>query len=145
VGRFQTITSPLSLMKYLTVSSNPSQWQKIEPIPFQVSPAKPSSPHYRFPADLIILPSSYMVISRNASMPRGTGGFTKGDRSCTYVFCKWPALSFDWYNVGRVIIDMLPDVALLEIFDSSVNENRIDAWYSIHWCSETSFPARHAA
>ena len=50
----------------------------------------------------------------------------------------------DWCGVGRVTIDMLPDVALLEIFDSYVNQARedpdwpptqIQAWHTlVHVC-----------
>src|SRR6266576_4619959 len=32
----------------------------------------------------------------------------------------------DWCGIGRVTIDMLPDVALLEIFDCYVNQARED-------------------
>jgi hypothetical protein len=42
------------------------------------------------------------------------------------------------------------DDALLEKSDFYVDEKRIDAWYSIHWCmyvenGETSFSAYHVA
>jgi hypothetical protein len=50
----------------------------------------------------------------------------------------------DWCGVGRVTIDMLPDVALLEIFDCYVNQAReeeegtwtkIQAWHTlVHVC-----------
>ena len=51
----------------------------------------------------------------------------------------------DWCGVGRVTIDMLPDVALLEIFDCYVNQAReqyppwvprnIEAWHTlVHVC-----------
>jgi hypothetical protein len=48
-----------------------------------------------------------------------------------------PATVADWRDVGRVTIDMLPDVALLEIFDCYVNQAREEEevegdWFKIH-------------
>ncbi len=46
----------------------------------------------------------------------------------------------DWCDVGRMTIDMLPDVALLEVFDYYVNQAReeegeIQAWQMlVHVC-----------
>jgi hypothetical protein len=40
-----------------------------------------------------------------------------------------PASVADWCDVGRVTIDMLPDVALLEIFDCYVNQARDEEEY----------------
>ena len=56
-----------------------------------------------------------------------------------YIACR-PATVADPCDVGRVTIDMLPDVALLEIFDCYVNQAReqegnIQAWHSlVHVC-----------
>jgi hypothetical protein len=41
----------------------------------------------------------------------------------------------DWYDVARVTIDVLPDVALLEIFDFYMDKARMDAWHKlVHVC-----------
>ena len=48
---------------------------------------------------------------------------TNGGR-CTYVFARHFATITDWYDVGRVTVDMLPDIALLKIFDCYVNQAR---------------------
>ena len=50
-------------------------------------------------------------------------------------FAQWPAPIVDcqWSDVGRVTIDMLPEIALLEIFD--LNGYEIDAWHTlVHVC-----------
>ena len=56
-----------------------------------------------------------------------------------------PATVADWYNVGRVTVDMLPDVALLEIFDCYMDQVRegkddgvtAEAWYTlVHVCQK---------
>ena len=56
-------------------------------------------------------------------------------------FACHPATVADWCNADRVTIDMLPDVALLEIFDCYVNQARggdyrsIQAWHTlVHVC-----------
>jgi hypothetical protein len=63
-------------------------------------------------------------------------------------FAYHPATIADWCDVGRVTIDMLPDVALLEIFDYYVNQARekeerqghwseIQAWHTlVHVCQK---------
>jgi hypothetical protein len=65
----------------------------------------------------------------------GTGKkSTKGGR-CTYIFCTKPEPTVDWFNLARVTIDMLPDVALLEIFESHVDWAGINAWRTlVHVC-----------
>ena len=54
-----------------------------------------------------------------------------------------PVPTVDWWNVARVTIDMLPDVALLEIFHFYVDaerikyEEQIDAWHTlVHVCRD---------
>ena len=55
-------------------------------------------------------------------------------RTC---FASWPAPSVDWYDVARVRIDELPDVALLEIFEFYVHEAWEGAWYKLaHVCQK---------
>ena len=50
-------------------------------------------------------------------------------------FEQHPVPTVDWCDVARVTIDMLPDVALLEIFDFYVDGARINAWYTlVHVC-----------
>ena len=58
-------------------------------------------------------------------------------------FAQQPAPTFDWCDVARVTIDMLPDVALLEIFDfylgekdlNRLEEEEIEAWHTlVHVC-----------
>jgi hypothetical protein len=63
-----------------------------------------------------------------------------------YIFAYDPATVADWCDVGQVTIDVLPDVALLEIFDCYVNQAReeeyeegdpfkIQAWHTlVHVC-----------
>ena len=62
---------------------------------------------------------------------------TKGDR-CTYCvsFAQLPTPTVDWCDVARVTIDMLPDVALLEIFHFYVDDHRrTEAWHTlVHVC-----------
>jgi hypothetical protein len=67
----------------------------------------------------------------------GTGkGYTEGGR-CTYStsFVQWAAPTVDWRDVARVTIDMLPDVALLELFDFYVHEAWEEEWQTlVHVC-----------
>ena len=53
-------------------------------------------------------------------------------RTC---FAQQPMPTFDWRNVARVSIDMLPDLALLKIFYFYVDEEEIEAWQTlVHVC-----------
>ena len=53
---------------------------------------------------------------------------------CTYIFVQLPALIIDWCDVARVTIDMLPDVALLEVFVFYLDEIP-EAWPRlVHVC-----------
>ena len=50
-------------------------------------------------------------------------------------FAQWsaPIVDCQWSDVGRVTIDMLPEIALLDIFD--FYEHEIDAWHTlVHVC-----------
>ena len=52
-------------------------------------------------------------------------------------FAQQSAPTVDWCNVARVTIDVLPDLALLEIFDFHTNEdeNQIEVWHTlVHVC-----------
>ena len=51
-------------------------------------------------------------------------------------FVQDSALSVDWCDVARVTIDVLPDVALLEIFDYYLDDERqIELWHTlVHVC-----------
>ena len=54
-----------------------------------------------------------------------------------YIFAQWPTPTVDWCDVARIIIDMLPDVALLEVFDFYVNDDGAltETWYTlVHVC-----------
>ena len=53
-----------------------------------------------------------------------------------HLFAQYPVPTFDWYHVAQATMDMLPDVALLEIFDFYVDEYpRMAAWYTlVHVC-----------
>ena len=54
-------------------------------------------------------------------------------------FSQQPATNVDWCNVAQVTIDMLPDVALLEIFHFYVKERGIwiESWHTlVHVCRE---------
>ena len=46
-------------------------------------------------------------------------------------FARQPELTVNWCDVGRVTIDVLPDVALLEIFDFYVDEEDIESWHTL--------------
>ena len=62
--------------------------------------------------------------------------FNKEDLSlaCTFFFYT-TCTDVDWCDVARVTIDTLPDVALIEIFDSYMYEEQIEAWYAlVHVC-----------
>ena len=60
---------------------------------------------------------------------------TKGGR-CTCIFCTVAAPTVDLYDVARVTIDTLPDLALLDIFDLYVDEElHTEAWFKlVHVC-----------
>ena len=48
-----------------------------------------------------------------------------------------PTVDSDWCNAARVTIDVLPDLALIEIFDFHTNEdeNQIEVWHTlVHVC-----------
>src|SRR6266566_1043592 len=57
-------------------------------------------------------------------------------RLTSYHGAQDPATTSDWGDVGRVTIDMLPDIALLELFDFYVNEvGPIEKWHTlVHVC-----------
>jgi hypothetical protein len=63
-------------------------------------------------------------------------------------FAQYPGTAADWWDADRVTIDVLPDVALLEIFDCYVDQVRdedddyleIDAWHTlVHVCQKWRF------
>ena len=78
-------------------------------------------------------------------MVRLSGLLMQGDVSFIY-FCISPPTVTHWCDVGRVTIDVLPDVALLEIFDCYVTQAReeeshderrlqVQAWHTlVHVC-----------
>jgi hypothetical protein len=51
-------------------------------------------------------------------------------------FARWHAPTVDWCNVARITIDILPDNALLEIFDSYVSGSwMVEVWQTlVHVC-----------
>ena len=53
-----------------------------------------------------------------------------------HLFAQYPVPTFDWYHVAQATMDMLPDVALLEIFDFYVDQGPwTTAWYTlVHVC-----------
>jgi hypothetical protein len=58
------------------------------------------------------------------------------------------ALTVDWCDVARVTIDLLPDIALLEMFYFYMYGEQIEAWHTlVHVCQngEALFLARHVA
>ena len=78
---------------------------------------------------------------------RETSWFTDVGRCKFDIFCISRPTVADWCDVGRVTVDMLPDVALLEIFDYYVADAReeekddderqftIQAWHTlVHVC-----------
>ena len=59
---------------------------------------------------------------------------TEGGR-CTYIFCTVAAPTVDLWDVARVTIDILPDLALLDVFDSYMDEKHIEGWCTlVHVC-----------
>jgi hypothetical protein len=60
----------------------------------------------------------------------GSGKATNGGQ-CTYALARLPAPTVDWCDVAQTIIDMLPNNALLEIFDFYVDGARIEAWITL--------------
>ena len=60
----------------------------------------------------------------------GSGKATNGGR-CTYALARLPAPTVNWCDVAQTTIDMLPDNALLEIFDFYVDGARIEAWIAL--------------
>jgi len=70
---------------------------------------------------------------------RGTASGKKSSKRgrlrTIFFFARWPAPIVDQFHTGRVSIDILPDVALLEIFESYMDGARIDAWHTlVHVC-----------
>jgi F-box-like len=74
----------------------------------------------------------------------GTGNeFTEGAQ-CTYIFCTRACTDVNWCDAARVSINILPDVALLEIFDFYIGgkdqyydeeEQKIHTWLTlVHVC-----------
>ena len=53
-----------------------------------------------------------------------------------HLFAQYPVPTFDWYHVAQATMDMLPDVALLEIFDFYVYQGPwMTAWHTlVHVC-----------
>src|SRR5258708_28187937 len=67
------------------------------------------------------------------------------DANVRMSFAQQPGTAVDQWDVGRVTIDVLPDVALLEIFDYYVNQVSeegdyslgIQAWHTlVHVCQK---------
>ena len=58
---------------------------------------------------------------------------------CTYILHSSPTLTVDWCDAARVKIDVLPDVALLEIFDFYVGKKghdlNVDKCAMHVWCT----------
>jgi hypothetical protein len=57
----------------------------------------------------------------------------------TYIFCKIACTDYcaDWHDVARVTMSMLPDVALLKVFDFFLDDedSRIEEWHTlVHVC-----------
>lgn len=75
-----------------------------------------------------------------------SGKATNGGQ-CKYAHARVPAPTVDSCDVAQTTIDMLPDNALLEIFDSCVDRARIDAWITLVHVSRkwrnVVFGARH--
>ena len=53
-----------------------------------------------------------------------------------HLFAQYPVPTFDWYHVAQATMDMLPDVALLEIFHFYVDQGPwMTAWHTlVHVC-----------
>ena len=65
----------------------------------------------------------------------GLGRNIPKDADVRTSLAQWSARSVDLCDVARVTIDMLPDVALLEIFHFYVDEARTEAWHAlVHVC-----------
>ena len=58
-------------------------------------------------------------------------------------FAQWTGSTVNWYDVARATIDMLPDVALLEIFDFYVGDTyKKQAWHTlVHVCRKWRYVA----
>ena len=98
-------------------------------------PSSDSSPCH--PGSSILIDESLLT---EKQARRGTGKeFTKGDR-CTYVFCTIASCDVDKCDVAQATVDMLPDVALLRIFDfftdrGHIMGREIPAWHRlVHVC-----------
>ena len=73
------------------------------------------------------LPKTKHIIAPRRNLPKAVDVRTS--------FAQLLAPSVDWCDVARATIAMLPDVVLLEIFDSYVDEARIEAWHRlVHVC-----------
>jgi len=70
-------------------------------------------------------------LTENCAHRQTRKGSTIAGRCMSHISIAYhPATVADWCNVGRVTIDMLPDVALLEIFDCYVRGPEIDDEYT---------------
>jgi hypothetical protein len=84
-------------------------------------------------------------LTKKQAYRRNEKEYTTKRIQCTSIFCTIGCtVNCDWCGVARVTIDILPDVALLEIFDFYVNaeqfqyrdfRGRVEAWHTlVHVC-----------
>lgn len=91
----------------------------------------PPSPPSPCPSESSTLVDEYFECSLISFVKKhGTGKATNGDQ-CTYALARPLATIVDLCGVARTTIDMLPDDALLEIFDFYLDGARIEAWITL--------------
>jgi hypothetical protein len=119
------------------VTKKPSNRFDQEQLERPVTPFSPANsaialpPSPRHPGSSIMIDGQFSL-TENQSHHDGTEKeSTKGGR-CTYMLCAMAAPTVDWCDVARVTVDMLPDVALLRIFDFYLGEARMGRmWFGV--------------
>jgi hypothetical protein len=122
------------------MASNSSDQERV---PFQVSPshlilALLSPPgHPQGSSESTLIDGHFEGSSAENHAHLGTGKeFIKGGR-CTYMCFTTTCTDVDWCDVAWVTIDMLPDIALLEVFYFYMDEEQIEAWHTlVHVCRQ---------
>jgi hypothetical protein len=98
--------------------------------------APPSSPCHS--GSLILIDGNLEGPLTEKQAHGGTGKESTEGGRCTYIFCTIACSGLtrtvDWCDVAQVTIDMVPDVALLRIFDFCMDEG---------WIMGTEIPAWH--
>jgi hypothetical protein len=114
-----------------TVSNSPTRSYRLSPT--YPSVALPSSPTHPGSS---VLTDDHLKDPKNHACPWIQKIPKKRGRLSSYYGAQYPTTTSDWRDVGRVTIDMLPDLVLLELFNFYVDEvGPIEKWHTlVHVC-----------